>query len=91
MTAPCAADEIPNSYVGPNVLIQTLILKYHHGLPFNKMRDVFKGLNDFEISEGALSQALVRISEWLQVEKADILSGILEPVRRFIWMRQAGM
>lgn len=27
VTAPCAADEIPNSYVGPNVLIQALILK----------------------------------------------------------------
>lgn len=76
VTAPCAADEIPNSYVGPNVLIQALILKYHHGLPFNKIKDVFKGLNDFEISEGALSQALVRMSEWLQIEKAEILSGI---------------
>ena len=76
VTAPCAAEEIPKSYVGPNVLIQTLILKYHHGLPFNKIRDVFKGLNDFEISEGALSQALVRISQWLRVEKDEILSGI---------------
>ena len=76
VTAPYAADEIPNSYVGPNVLIQTLILKYHHGLPFNKIKDVFKGLNDFEISEGALSQALIRISDWLQVEKDSILSGI---------------
>ena len=55
VTAPCAAEEIPHSYVEPNVLIQALILKYHHGLPFNKIRDVFKGLNGFEISEGALS------------------------------------
>ena len=76
VTAPCAAEEIPNSYVGPNVLIQALILKYHHGLPFNKMRDVFKGLNGFEISEGALSQGLVRLSEWLQIEKSEILTGI---------------
>ena len=76
VTAPCAADEIPNSYVGPNVLIQALILKYHHGLPFNKIREVFKGLNDFEISEGALSQALVRMSEWLKVEVDEILSGV---------------
>ena len=76
VTAPYAADEIPNSYVGPNVLIQALILKYHQGLPFNKIKEVFKGLNDFEISEGALSQALVRMSEWLRVEKDEILSGI---------------
>ena len=76
VTAPCAAEEIPKSYVGPNVLIQTLILKYHHGLPFNKIREVFKGLNDFEISEGALSQALVRMSEWLKVEVDEIHSGI---------------
>ena len=76
VSAPCAADEIPNSYVGPNVLIQALILKYHQGLPFNKIKEVFKGLNDFEISQGALSQALVRISEWLRVEKDEILCGI---------------
>jgi hypothetical protein len=76
VTAPCATDEIPNSYVGPHVLIQALILKYHHGLPFNKIKDVFKSLNHFEISEGALSQALVRMSEWLQVEQGEILSGI---------------
>lgn len=76
VTAPCATDEIPNSYVGPHVLIQALILKYHHGLPFNKIKDVFKSLNHFEISEGALSQALVRMSEWLKVEQSEILSGI---------------
>lgn len=76
VTAPCATDEIPNSYVGPHVLIQALILKYHHGLPFNKIKDVFKNLNHFEISEGALSQALIRMSEWLKVEQSEILSGI---------------
>ena len=76
VTAPYAEDEIPSGYVGPNVLIQTLILKYHHGLPFDKIADVFQGLNGFKISGGALSQALVRISEWLRVEEAEILSGI---------------
>ena len=31
-TAPYAAGEIPYSYLGPNVLVQTILMKYHHGL-----------------------------------------------------------
>lgn len=76
VTAPCAADEIPNSYLGPNVLIQTVILKYHHGLPFNKIAEVFEGLCGLKVSEGALAQALQRMSLWLKVETDEILKAI---------------
>ena len=76
VTAPCAVDEIPNSYLGPNVLIQAVILKYHHGLPFNKIAEVFEGLCGLKVSEGALAQALQRMSEWLKVEADDILEAI---------------
>jgi len=76
VTAPCAADEIPNSYLGPNVLIQAVILKYHHGLPFNKIAEVFDGLCGLKVSEGALAQALQRMSEWLKIEADEILKAI---------------
>ena len=76
VTAPCAVDEIPNSYLGPNVLIQAVILKYHHGLPFNKIAEVFEGLCGLKVSEGAFAQALDRMSEWLKVEADDILEAI---------------
>ena len=76
VTAPCAADEIPNSYLGPNVLIQAVILKYHHALPFNKIAELLEGLCGLKVSEGALAQALQRISVWLAVESEEILKAI---------------
>jgi transposase len=76
VTAPYASEEIPHGNLGPNVLIQTVILKYHHGLPFNKIQELFESLCHFKVSEGALAQALQRISEWLQVEQAQILKAI---------------
>ena len=76
VTAPYAAEEIPKSYLGPNVLIQAMILKYHHGLPFNKIAEVFEGLCGLKVSEGALAQGLQRISLWLAVESEEILKAI---------------
>jgi len=76
VTAPCAADEIPNSYLGPNILIQAVILKYHHALPFHKIAEVFEGLCGLKVSEGALAQALQRMSEWLKIEVDEILKAI---------------
>lgn len=76
VTAPYAPEEVPHGYLGPNVLIQTVILKYHHGLPFNKIRELFQSLAHFQVSEGALAQALQRMSEWLGVEVRQILKAI---------------
>ena len=76
VTAPHAPEEVPHGYLGPNVLIQTVILKYHHGLPFNKIRELFETLSHFQVSEGALAQALQRISEWLDVEVGQILRAV---------------
>jgi len=76
VTAPYAAEEIPHGNLGPNVLIQTVILKYHHGLPFNKIEELFESLCHFEVSEGALAQALQRISQWLEVEQDQILKAV---------------
>ena len=76
LTAPYACEEIPHGNLGPNVLIQAVILKYHHGLPFNKIKELFESLCHFQVSQGALAQALQRISEWLQVEQAQILKAV---------------
>ena len=76
VTAPPAPDEIPNSYIGPNALVQTILLKYHHALPFNKISELFESLAGLRVTEGALSQALQRMSEWLKVETDVILAAI---------------
>ena len=76
VSAGYAAEEVPHGYLGPNVLIQTLILKYHHGLPFNKIQELFESLCHFKVSQGALAQALQRISQWLNVEVEQILEAV---------------
>lgn len=76
ITAPPAPEEIPNSYVGPNVLVQTVLLKYHHALPFNKIAELFQSLAGLTITEGALAQSLQRMSEWLKIESNVILAAI---------------
>ena len=88
ITAPCAEDEIPNGYLGPVVLIQAVILKYHHALPFNKIAEVFDGLCGLKVSEGGLAQALQRVSEWLKVEESEILKAIR--ISPHIYMDETG-
>jgi transposase len=76
VTAPPAADEIPNGYLGPNTLTQMVLLKYHHGLPGNKIVELFKEFCGLKVSEGAVFQALQRLAFWLGVEKEQILQAI---------------
>jgi len=68
VTAPPAPDEIPHSNLGPQVLTHALLLKYVHGLPFNKIRTAFQQFAHLTVSEGALAQAMQRLASWLQVE-----------------------
>ena len=68
ITAPYAAEEIPHSALGPQVLTHALLLKYVHGLPFNKIRTALQQFAHLTVSEGALAQALQRLAQWLQVE-----------------------
>ena len=88
VTAPCASDEIPNGYLGPVVLIQAVILKYHHGLPFNKIAEVLEGLCGLKVSEGGLAQALQRVSAWIKVEESEILKAIR--ISPHIYMDETG-
>ena len=47
-----------------------------YGLPFNKIAELFQSLAGLAITEGALAQALQRMSEWLDVESDVILAAI---------------
>jgi len=69
-------EHVPQGYLGANVLIQSAILKYHHCLPYRKIRELFQELAGITVSPGGISQALVRISQWLGVEKAVLLEAI---------------
>lgn len=63
-------------YPGANVLIQAAILKYHHCLPYRKIRELFQELAGITVSPGGLSPALARVSHWLGIEKAVLLDAI---------------
>lgn len=76
ITAPPAPDELPSSYLGPQVLMHTLLFKYVHGLPFNKIRTAFQQMGNLTVSEGGLAQALQRMARWLQVETEELLQSI---------------
>lgn len=71
-----APGEIPYSYVGPNVLVHTVLFKYHHGLPYSKIKFVFKELCNLTISESTLAQSLQRMAKWLKIEEAQIIESI---------------
>ena len=74
--APYLEEEIPYGYLGPNVLMQTILLKYHYGLPYSKMAGLFKSFCSLEVSSSALAQSLQRASKWLKVEEQEILEAI---------------
>ncbi len=76
VTAPYAPEEIPHSTLGPQVLTQALLLKYVHGLPFNKIRTCLQQFAHLTVSEGALAQALQRLAQWLQVETDTLQAAI---------------
>ena len=75
-TAPYASYEVPYGYLGPNVLVQTILMKYHHGLPYSKIQMMFKELCGLTVTDSALAQALQRLAYWLEVEKQVILDAV---------------
>lgn len=74
--APYAEGEIPQGHLGPNILAQTILLKYFHGLPYSKIATVFGELCSLKVSDGGLAQALQRLGKWLSVEKEVVLKAI---------------
>jgi len=81
-TAPYASEEVPYGYLGPNVLIQTILMKYHHGLPYSKIQTLFEELCGLKVTDSALAQALQRLARWLEVEE----QAVLEAVRASPWI-----
>ncbi len=71
--APYHPEHVPSGFLGANILIQAIILKYHHCLPYRKICELFQELAGITVSPGGLSQALARISHWLGVERAVLL------------------
>lgn len=74
--APYAPHEVPYGYLGPNVLAQTVLLKYFHGLPYSKISHLFRQLCSLKVSDSGLAQALQRLGRWLKVEQEVILEAI---------------
>ena len=67
VTAPYHPQHVPQGYLGANVLIQAAILKYYHCLPYDKIVELFRDMAGLKVSAGGLSQALARISRWLDM------------------------
>jgi len=74
--APHHPEHVPSGYLGANILIQAVILKYYHCLPYRKICELFQELAGITVSPGGLSQALARISHWLGVERAVLLEAV---------------
>ena len=51
-------------------------MKYHHCLPYRKICELFQELAGLRVSPGGISQALTRLSQWLGVEKEQLLEAI---------------
>jgi len=56
--------------------MHTLLFKYVHGLPFNKICTAFQQMGELMVSEGGLAQALQRMARWLQVETDELLQAL---------------
>lgn len=74
--APYHPEHVPKGYLGANVLIHAAILKYHHCLPYRKICELLEETSGLKVSPGGISQALLRISQWLGVERDQILAAI---------------
>jgi len=82
LTAPYAPDEVPCGYLGARTLTSMILLKFYHGLPGNKIRDIFRDFCGLTVSEGAITQALQRLARYLGIETHVILQAIKEaPVK----------
>ena len=83
-------EHVPKGYLGANALIHTAVLKYHHCLPYRKICELLEDMSGLRVSPGGISQALVRISQWLGVEKDEVKAVPFVAVHRFMLMRQDG-
>ena len=71
-----AGHEVPCGYLGPNILVQAVLMKYHQGLPYDKIKESFSNFCGLNVTASALAQALQRIAHWLNVEERVIIEAI---------------
>jgi transposase len=78
VTAPPAFDEVPSGRLGPNALAWMTVLKYHHGLPLNKIQSLLNDFAGLSVSQGAIAQCLQRLGTYLKIETDVILQNLRE-------------
>ena len=71
-----ASEEVPNGYLGPNVLILIIRMKYHQGLSYEKIQQFLESFCSLKVTQSALAQALQRLGRWLAVEESVVLAAI---------------
>lgn len=71
-----APEEVPKGYLGPNVLILVIRMKYHQGLSYEKIRQFLESFCGLKVTQSGLAQALQRLARWLQVEESVVLAAI---------------
>lgn len=76
VSAPYHPSHVPQGHLGAQVLIQAVILKYYHCLPYDKIVELFQDMAGLKVSAGGLSQALARVGRWLGVERQVLLQAI---------------
>ncbi len=59
-----------------------VLLKYYHGLPGNKIRDIFKDFCGLTVTEGAIAKALTRLASYLNIEADRILEAIRQSAHK---------
>ena len=71
-----APEEVPHGYLGPNVLVLVIRMKYHQGLSYEKIQQFLESFCSLKVTQSALAQALQRLGRWLQVEESVVLAAI---------------
>ncbi len=71
-----APEEVPYGYLGPNVLVLIIRMKYHQGLSYEKVQQFLESFCSLKVTQSALAQALQRLGRWLQVEESVVLAAI---------------
>lgn len=71
-----APEEVPYGYLGPNVLVLIIRMKYHQGLSYEKIQQFLESFCSLKVTQSTLAQALQRLGRWLQVEESVVLAAI---------------
>ena len=74
--SPAQGDEIPHSKLGPRALLAAVLFKYQYALPFNKIASMLKQTCGLPVSDSALVQGVLRLSQRFQGEVEALIEAI---------------